>query len=94
MSCCCNRTLTHPRDALGWSVVCDCGISDHTHLHLSVFLDCALSIIVIRFFSTFVTFGITVLYIVSSWCFVHVRIQQVFQRGSYFDNVFLFVCFS
>ena len=31
MSCSCYCSATLPRGAVGWSEVCDCGVSDHTH---------------------------------------------------------------
>ena len=32
MSCYCKCSVTLPHGAVGWSLVCDCGIPDHTHL--------------------------------------------------------------
>ena len=33
MSCDCYCSVAPPHGALGWSAVCDCGISGHAHLH-------------------------------------------------------------
>ena len=43
MSCDRYCSVALPHGAMGWSVVCGCGISDHTHLlfHLNI-LDCIL----------------------------------------------------
>ena len=49
MECGCYRSLTLPRGVMGWYVVCDCGIFWSYSLTFSVFLDCALGIIVVRF---------------------------------------------
>ena len=32
MSCYCKCSVAFPHGAVVWSAVCDCGISDHTHL--------------------------------------------------------------
>ena len=40
LQCGCQTSVSLPRVALGWSVVCDCGILGHTHLPFgSVFWD-------------------------------------------------------
>ena len=40
LPCGCQNSISLPRGAVGWSVVCDCGIFGHTHLPFgSVFWD-------------------------------------------------------
>ena len=39
MSCRCYRSLTLPRGAMGWSVVCDCGISSVVYMHNGCMMD-------------------------------------------------------
>ena len=36
MACHCKCYVALPHSAVGWSAVCDCGISDHSHLILTV----------------------------------------------------------